>query len=103
MSGISFQPLTETTVAEESLRLTRAVSGTPDRPGLSRILAQLAQDPHKTLETTELGYQGTKLAGHTRLVYLKPCPLGAICLPIAGQNGCWTREWNIPLMCTRTA
>jgi predicted component of viral defense system (DUF524 family) len=50
---VRFRPLTETTVAEESLRLSRAVSGTPDRPGLSRILAKLAQGPHKTLETTE--------------------------------------------------
>jgi predicted component of viral defense system (DUF524 family) len=53
LSGVRFRPLTETTVAEESLRLSRAVSGTPDRPGLSRILAKLAQGPHKTLETTE--------------------------------------------------
>jgi hypothetical protein len=53
LSGIAFRPPTETTLAEEANRLKRAVAGTAGRPGLSKVLVELARRPHVILRTTE--------------------------------------------------
>jgi hypothetical protein len=53
LSGIVFRPPSETTLAEESNRLKRAVAGTAGRPGLSKVLVELARSPHVILRTTE--------------------------------------------------
>jgi hypothetical protein len=60
LSGIDFRPPGETTLAQELIRLRRAVLGTRDvlgtlgRPGLIEVLPELARDPHRILATTEL-------------------------------------------------
>jgi hypothetical protein len=54
LSGIRFRPPAETTVAEELNRLRRAILGSHGLPGLAKVLAELARDPHKVLETSEL-------------------------------------------------
>ena len=53
LSGIAFRPPSETTLAEEANRLKRAVAGTAGRPGLSKVLVELARRPHVILRTTE--------------------------------------------------
>ena len=50
--GLNLQPPGETTLAQELLRLRRAVHGSVSRPGLARILPAIATDPHQNLVTT---------------------------------------------------
>jgi hypothetical protein len=54
LSGIDFRPPGEATIAQELVRLRRAVLGTSYRPGLVEVLPELARDPHKILASTEL-------------------------------------------------
>ena len=49
--GINLQPPGETTLAQEMLRLRRAVDGPVAGPGLARILPAIATDPHRNLVT----------------------------------------------------
>ncbi len=51
LTGIKVLPPGQSTLAQELARLRRAVRGIPERPGLSAVLAQIAQDPHQVLET----------------------------------------------------
>jgi hypothetical protein len=54
LAGIKLLPPGETTIAQELVRLRRAVDGTDGRPGLTDVLKRLARDPHQILKTTEL-------------------------------------------------
>ncbi len=54
LSGIDFRPPGEATIAQELVRLRRAVLGTSNRPGLVEVLPELARDPHRILASTEL-------------------------------------------------
>ncbi len=53
LSGIELQPAGQTTLEEELIKLRRAVLGTLGRPGLTKVLRELAQDPHRVLEAEE--------------------------------------------------
>ncbi|HEY0024424.1 MAG TPA: DUF2357 domain-containing protein [Longimicrobium sp.] len=54
LAGVELLPPELSTVAEELLRLRRAVEGTANRAGLSDALAEIAHDPHVVLHTREL-------------------------------------------------
>ena len=54
LAGLKLLQLDETTLAQELVRLRRAINGTDNRLGLSKILSQLAHDPHKILKTNEI-------------------------------------------------
>jgi hypothetical protein len=54
LAGLKLPKLGETTLAQELVRLRRAVEGTNNRPGLTEILRSLAHDPHKILKTNEI-------------------------------------------------
>jgi hypothetical protein len=54
LAGLKLPKLGETTLAQEMVRLCRAVEGTNNRPGLTEILRSLAHDPHKILKTNEI-------------------------------------------------
>ncbi|QSJ17796.1 DUF2357 domain-containing protein [Nostoc sp. UHCC 0702] len=54
LAGLKLPKLNETTLAQELVRLRRAINGTDNRLGLSKILNQLAHDPHKILKTNEI-------------------------------------------------
>lgn len=51
--GVALPPPGQTTVAQEVVRLRRAVLGVPGRPGLAQVLDELARDPHRMLRPTE--------------------------------------------------
>ncbi len=51
--GTELPPPQEMTLAAEMERLRKAVEGSRDRPGLERILPELARDPHKMLASTQ--------------------------------------------------
>ena len=50
--GINLHPPGETTLAQDLLRLRRAIDGSVSGPGLARILPAIATDPHRSLVTT---------------------------------------------------
>ena len=52
-AGLRLLPREECTLAQEQLRLRRAVYGTPERRGLAQVLDQLAVDHHKTLTVVD--------------------------------------------------
>ncbi|NEP60138.1 MAG: DUF2357 domain-containing protein, partial [Symploca sp. SIO2G7] len=54
LAGLQLPQLSETTLAQEMVRLRRAVEGTNNRPGLTEILGSLAHNPHKSLKTNEI-------------------------------------------------
>ncbi|HEY9637113.1 MAG TPA: DUF2357 domain-containing protein [Coleofasciculaceae cyanobacterium] len=54
LAGLKLPQLGETTLAQELVRLRRAIQGTENRPGLTEILCKLAHDPHKILKTNEI-------------------------------------------------
>lgn len=54
LAGLKLPQLGETTLAQELVRLRRAVEGTENRPGLTEILRKLAHDPHQILKTNEI-------------------------------------------------
>ncbi|MDZ8223454.1 DUF2357 domain-containing protein [Nostoc sp. ChiVER01] len=54
LAGLKLPQLSETTLAQELLRLRRAINGAGNRLGLSEILSQLARNPHQILKTNEI-------------------------------------------------
>jgi hypothetical protein len=54
MSGIKLLPPSESTLAQELVRLRRAISGFAGRPGLARTLPAIASDPHQVLISTDV-------------------------------------------------
>ncbi|MBD2005554.1 MULTISPECIES: DUF2357 domain-containing protein [Cyanophyceae] len=54
LAALKLPKLCETTLAQEMVRLRRAVEGINNRPGLTEILRSLADDPHKILKTNEI-------------------------------------------------
>lgn len=54
LAGVRLLPPQQSTLAEELLRLQRAVLGTPARPGLAETLVEIARDPHQILQSREL-------------------------------------------------
>jgi hypothetical protein len=53
LTGIALPPPGQTTLAQEVVRLRRAVLGVSGRPGLAQVLRELAPDPHQMLRSTE--------------------------------------------------
>ena len=51
LQGIRLLPHRESTLAQEILRLRRAVRGTPIRPGLAQTLRIVARDPHQVFRS----------------------------------------------------
>ncbi len=47
LQGMRLLPPGQSTLAQEILRLRRAVLGTPERPGLARSLLSISRDPHR--------------------------------------------------------
>ena len=54
MQGIRLFPSQESTLAQEILRLRRAVRGTSRRPGLARTLRSISRDPHRIFRSDEV-------------------------------------------------
>ncbi|NER20297.1 MAG: DUF2357 domain-containing protein [Symploca sp. SIO1C2] len=54
LAGLQLPQLSETTLAQEMVRLRRAVEGANKQPGLTEILRSLAHNPHKSLKTNEV-------------------------------------------------
>ncbi len=54
LAGIVLPDPAESTLASELLRLRRAIEGSEKRPGLARILRDLALDPYVVLQSTEV-------------------------------------------------
>lgn len=54
LAGITLPDPGESTLASELLRLRRAIAGSEKRPGLARILRDLASDPYLVLQSSEL-------------------------------------------------
>lgn len=55
LSGVGLpQASRETTLAQELYRLRRAVLGTEARPGLDKVLPEIAKEPHRVLRSFEL-------------------------------------------------
>lgn len=54
LAGLKLPQLNEHTLAQEMVILRRAISGTANRPGLTKILSKLASDHHKILKSNEI-------------------------------------------------
>lgn len=54
LAGVRLSDLKPATPEEELARLTRAVHGTQDRPGLASLLRVIARRPHEVLESYEV-------------------------------------------------
>jgi hypothetical protein len=54
LAGVQIAPPEDTTLAQELVRLQRAIMGTPNRLGLAQTLEQLAQDHHQVLAPIEI-------------------------------------------------
>ncbi|MBW4649418.1 MAG: restriction endonuclease-like protein [Kastovskya adunca ATA6-11-RM4] len=54
LAGLKLPQPGETTLAQEMVRLRRAVNGTENRPGLIELLPTLGHDPHKILKTNKI-------------------------------------------------
>ena len=54
LQGIRFLPHREPTLAQEILRLRRAVRGTSRRPGLAQTLRSISRDPHRIFRSDEV-------------------------------------------------
>jgi predicted component of viral defense system (DUF524 family) len=54
LAGLKLPKPGETTLAQEMVRLRRAVNGTENRPGLIELLPTLAYNPHQILKTNEI-------------------------------------------------
>lgn len=54
LTGLKLPQLHQHTLAQEMVILRRAINGTGNRPGLTRILSRLANDHHKILKTNEV-------------------------------------------------
>lgn len=60
LAGIALPTPGQSTVAQELVRLRRAVLGTGVRPGLAAVLEALADSPHRVLRTTEFWARGER-------------------------------------------
>ena len=54
MQGIRLLPRRESTLAQEILRLRRAVRGTSRRPGLAQTLRSISRDPHQIFRSDDV-------------------------------------------------
>ncbi|MHC5822981.1 MAG: DUF2357 domain-containing protein [Nostoc sp.] len=54
LAGLKLPQLKEHTLAQEMVILRRAISGTANRTGLTKILSKLASDHHKILKSNEI-------------------------------------------------
>ncbi|AUT00505.1 hypothetical protein CLI64_08945 [Nostoc sp. CENA543] len=54
LAGLKLPQLHEHTLAQEMVILCRAIKGTGNRPGLTKILSRLASEHHKILKTNEV-------------------------------------------------
>jgi predicted component of viral defense system (DUF524 family) len=54
LAGLKLLQLSESTLAQEMVRLRRAINGTANRPGLTEILPKLASNPHQIFKTNEI-------------------------------------------------
>ena len=54
LQGIRLLPRRASTLAQEILRLRRAVRGTPRRPGLARALRSISRDPHRIFRSDDV-------------------------------------------------
>ncbi|MEH2302002.1 MAG: DUF2357 domain-containing protein [Nostoc sp.] len=54
LAGLKLPQLNEHTLAQEMVILRRAISGTRNRPGLTKILSTLAHEHHKILKSNEI-------------------------------------------------
>ena len=54
MQGIRLLPRRESTLAQEILRLERAIRGTSRRPGLAHSLRSIARDPHRIFRSDDV-------------------------------------------------
>ncbi|MGA9381226.1 MAG: DUF2357 domain-containing protein [Phormidium sp.] len=54
LAGLKLPQFSETTLAQELVRLRRAVKGTENRPGLVEILPKIASDVHQILKNNEI-------------------------------------------------
>ena len=54
LQGIRLLPRRESTLAQEILRLRRAVRGTSRRPGLAQTLRNISRDPHRILRSDDV-------------------------------------------------
>lgn len=54
LAGLKLPQLNEHTLAQEMVILRRAINGTGNRPGLTKILSVLAREHHKILKTKEI-------------------------------------------------
>ena len=54
LQGMRLLPPRESTLAQEILRLRRAVLGTPRRPGLARSLLDISRDPHRIFRSEDV-------------------------------------------------
>ncbi|HEY9608045.1 DUF2357 domain-containing protein [Allocoleopsis sp.] len=78
LAGLKLPKLGETTLAQEMVRLCRAVEGTNKRPGLTEILRSLAHDPHKILKTHEIWVRQEQVR--------RPSPSGLVRAFCRGHN-----------------
>ena len=53
LTGVEVVPAAEDTLAQQLTRLRHAVAGREERPGLAKILAAVAADPHRVLSGTD--------------------------------------------------
>ena len=54
LQGIRLLPRRESTLAQEILRLRRAIRGTSRRPGLAQTLRSISRDPHRIFRSDEV-------------------------------------------------
>jgi predicted component of viral defense system (DUF524 family) len=78
LAGLKLPRLGETTLAQELVRLRRAIQGTENRPGLTEILCKLAHDPHKILKTNEIWVRQEQVR--------RPSPSGLVRAFCRGHN-----------------
>ena len=60
MQGMRLLPRRESTLAQEILRLRRAIRGTTGRPGLAKTLRNIAQDPYRVFRSDEVWMRRTE-------------------------------------------
>ena len=53
-AGLHLRPAGETTLAQEFIRLQRAIQGVRGRPGLAALLPQIARDPYQRLRSLDV-------------------------------------------------
>ena len=61
MQGMRLLPRRETTLAQEVLRLGRAIRGTSRRPGLAHSLRSIARDPHRIFRSDDVWMRADRI------------------------------------------